>query len=174
MTLSRTTPFNRRNVSFAAFAANTQWHYVMKSFIKTSAIALSLLTASAANAASGQKLVTILTSPEPQTQLMAMVLTMQAVQQGAQAHILLCGKAGDMALKDAPNSVRLQQKPKGMSSQGLMNTILEKTSTTAEVCAIYLPNAELTAEALIEGITPADPAEMAARLLADDTKIMSF
>lgn len=146
----------------------------MKTFIKISAFALSLLAATAAMATPANKLVTIVTSPDAQTQLMAMVLTFQAVQQGAEAHILLCGPAGDMALKDAPDSVRAPQKPKDMSSQGLMNMILEKTSATAEVCAIYLPNAGLQADALIEGITAANPEVMAARLLADDTRIMSF
>lgn len=146
----------------------------MKTFIKSSAIALSLFAASVVHAEPAQKLVTIVTSPEAQTQLMAMVLTFQAIQQGAEAHILLCGPAGDMALKDAPESVRAPQKPKDTSSQGLMSMILEKTSTTAEVCAIYLPNADLQADALIDGITAADPEVMAARLLADDTRIMSF
>lgn len=146
----------------------------MNTFIKSSAIVLSLFAATVATAAPGQKLVTIVTSPVAQTQLMAMVLTFQAVQQGAEAHILLCGPAGDMALKDAPDSVLAPQKPKDMSSQGLMSMILEKTSTTAEVCAIYLPNADLQADALIDGITAANPEVMAARLLADNTRIMSF
>jgi len=146
----------------------------MKSLTKSSAIALSLFAATVASAAPEQKLVTIVTSPEAQTQLMAMVLTFQAVQQGVEAHILLCGPAGDMALKDAPDSVRAAQKPKDMSPQGLMSMILEKTSTTAEVCALYLPNADLQADELIDGITAANPEVMAARLLADNTRIMSF
>lgn len=146
----------------------------MKMLIKSSVLALSLLATSVTHAEPAQKLVTIVTSPEAQTQLMAMVLTFQAVQQGAEAHILLCGPAGDMALKDAPESVLAPQKPKDMSSQGLMSMILEKTSTTAEVCAIYLPNAGLQADALIDGVTAANPEVMAARLLADDTRIMSF
>jgi len=146
----------------------------MKTFIKSSVMALSLFATTVAQAQPAEKLVTIVTSPEAQTQLMAMVLTFQAVRQGAQAHILLCGPAGDMALKDAPDSVLAPQKPRDMSSQGLMSIILEKTSTTAEVCAIYLPNAELQADALIEGVTAADPEEMAVRLLADNTRIMSF
>jgi hypothetical protein len=47
-------------------------------------------------------MVTILTAPEPQTQLMTMVLTLGDVQQGATAQILLCGPAADIALKAAP------------------------------------------------------------------------
>ena len=121
-----------------------------------------------------RKIVTLLTAPEPQTQLMAMVLTLQAVQQGAQGQVLLCGPAGDLALKDAPASARAPQEPRGMSPQGLMRTIMDKTSTEVQVCAIYLPNKGLDASALIEGVTVAKPPAMAARLIADDVRIMSF
>ena len=43
------------------------------------------------------RLITILTAADPQTQLMAMVLTLNAVDAGAEAEILLCGSAGDIA-----------------------------------------------------------------------------
>ena len=52
--------------------------------------AMLLAVAGAAHAES-DRLVTVVTSAEPQTQLMAMVLTMQAVQQGTDVHMLLCG-----------------------------------------------------------------------------------
>ncbi|MEC9312166.1 MAG: hypothetical protein VYA97_10405, partial [Pseudomonadota bacterium] len=70
-----------------------------------------------------ETLVTILTAPEPQTQLMAMVLAMQAAKQGVAQHVLLCGPAGDLALKDAPDAATAPQPPKGMSPQGLMQKI---------------------------------------------------
>ncbi len=133
-----------------------------------------LASVTTAQADEHKQLVTIVTSANAQTQLMAMVLTMQAVKQGASAHILLCGEAGDMALKDAPATVTAAQKPKGMSPQGLMNMIMAKTKTTVEVCAIYLPNKGVDTTALIDGIGTANPAEMAGRLLADDVRIMSF
>lgn len=117
-------------------------------------------------------LVTILSSGDPQTQLMSMVLTMQSMQQGARAHILLCGPAGDLALKDAPASATAPQKPRGMSPQGLMQKIMQ-SGAQVEVCAIYLPNKGVEATALLDGITAAKPAEMAARLLAPNTRIMS-
>lgn len=125
-------------------------------------------------AESNDKLVTVLTAAEPQTQLMAMVLTFQSIQQGSSAHIMLCGPAADMALKDAPASATTGQKPKDMSPQGLMKMIMEKSDTQVEVCAIYLPNAGLEADALLDGITAADPAAMAKRLMADDTSVLSF
>lgn len=130
--------------------------------------------AATARADDPDKLVTVLTASEPQSQLMAMVLTMQAALQGADTHVLLCGPAADIALKDAPASATAPQKPRGMSPQGLMKSLMEKTGATVEVCAIYLPNAGLDASALIDGVTAADPEAMAARLIADDTRILGL
>jgi predicted peroxiredoxin len=143
----------------------------MKTFLLAAVAALGL----AAPALADEKpaLVTVLTSEEPQTQLMAMVLTMQSIQQGSKARILLCGPAGDLALKDAPASATAPQKPKGMSPQGLMKKIMG-TGAPVEVCAIYLPNKGVGQDALIEGVGAARPPEMAGHLLADDTRIMSF
>ncbi|MCR9147699.1 MAG: hypothetical protein NXH74_10935, partial [Rhodobacteraceae bacterium] len=75
---------------------------------------LAATTAVAAIAQDASKVVTVVTSPDPQTQLMSMVLTMQAAQQGADAHILLCGPAGDLALRDAPETATAGQPPKDM------------------------------------------------------------
>ncbi len=118
-------------------------------------------------------LVTILTSDEPQTQLMSMVLTMQSLKQGAKTYTLLCGPGGDLALKDAPASATTPQKPMDMTPQGLMQMIMAEGGMV-EVCAIYLPNKRVGADALLDGITAAKPEPMAARLLADNTRIMSF
>lgn len=120
------------------------------------------------------KLVTVVTSPEPQTQLMAMVLTMQAAQQGAAAHILLCGAAGDIALRDAPASATTGQPPRDMSPQGLMQMIQSNTGATVEVCAIYLPGRGDDASVLLDGIGVAKPDEMAAKLMAPDARVLSF
>jgi predicted peroxiredoxin len=133
--------------------------------------ALSLGTA--AQADDVPALVTILSSGEPQTQLMSMVLTMQSMQQGSSVHVLLCGPAGDLALKEAPASATAPQKPRGMSPQGLMQKIMD-SGATVEVCAIYMPNKGVGPEALLDGISAAKPPEMAARLLAPATRIMSF
>jgi len=123
--------------------------------------------------ADDKKLVTIVATAEPQTQLMSMVLSMQALQQGASVYMLLCGPGGDLALKDAPGSATAPQKPKGMSPQGLMQKIIG-AGGTVDVCAIYLPNKGVGTEALLDGVGRAKPGEMAARLLAEDTRIMSF
>jgi len=144
----------------------------MKTTLKTAIIAGALALAGAAQA-SGEKLVTVVTSAEPQTQLMAMVLTMQAVQKGAATRILLCGPAGDLGLADAPAAATAPQPPRGMSPQGLMQAIM-KAGATVEVCAIYLPGKGAGPEALLEGVGVAQPPEMAAAMLDDDARVWSF
>ncbi|MBP2280658.1 intracellular sulfur oxidation DsrE/DsrF family protein [Psychrobacter sp. PL19] len=119
-------------------------------------------------------LLVIVTSDDAQVQLMSMVLTMQSAQQGAATHVLLCGAAGDMALRDAPKSVTAGQPPMNMSAQGLMKTVMEKTKTKVEVCAIYLPGKGLDQSALIDGVTAADPAAIAKLMVDRETKIASF
>lgn len=130
--------------------------------------------AGAAHADESKKLVTVLTAPEAQTQLMAMILTMNSVKAGANAHILLCGPAADIALKDAPASATAPQPPKKASPQGLMKMLMEKTGTTVEVCAIYLPGKGADASILIDGVTAAKPGEMGQRLMQPNTQILSF
>jgi hypothetical protein len=137
------------------------------------ALAAAVALAGPATAQDKPDLVTVLSDRNPQTQLMAMVLTMQAVDQGANARVLLCGPAGDLALKDPPAGATAPQKPKGMSPQGLMRKIMA-TGTPVEVCALYLPNEGVGAGALLDGVGQAKPPAMAGHLLADDTRILSF
>lgn len=144
----------------------------MKRLILSTVLAAS--TAVSALAQDTSKVVTVVTSPDPQTQLMSMVLTMAAAQQGAKAHILLCGPAGDLALKDAPESATAGQAPRDMSPQGLMQMIRDKTGATVEVCAIYLPGRGEDPSVLLDGIGVAKPGEMAAKLMAPDARVLSF
>jgi len=145
----------------------------MKRLLTAIVMTLAMTVAGQAAAQDDKKLVTIVGTAEPQTQLMSMVLSMQSMQQGASVYILLCGPGGDLALKDAPESATAGQKPKGMSPQGLMKKIIAQGGTV-EVCAIYLPNKGVGMDALIDGVGAAKPPAMAARLLDDNTRIMSF
>ena len=144
----------------------------LSKLITASAIALGLATT--AQAESPNKLITILTAPEPQTQLMAMVLTMNAIAAGAQAEMLLCGPAGDIALQDAPASATAGQPPKDASPQGLMKMMMAQKGLKVQVCAIYLPGKGADASILLEGVTAAAPDAMGAAIIADDTTVMSF
>lgn len=143
--------------------------------MKRSLLAAGAMLLAMAGAAQAQndRLVTVVTSPEPQTQLMAMVLTMQAVQQGTDVHMLLCGPGGDLALLDAPAAATATQPPRDMSPQGLMQAIMNEGGTV-EVCAIYLPGRGESSEVLLEGVGVASPPDMAAAMLDDDASVWSF
>lgn len=137
-------------------------------------LALSSVLAAPALAEGPRNLVTILTAAEPQTQLMAMVLTLNAVQQGAMAQVLLCGPAGDIALKDAPETATAGQPPRDVSPQGLMRMMMDQHNVKVEVCAIYLPGRGADASVLLDGVTPAAPDAMARSIIADNAVVMSF
>ncbi|MCV6597788.1 MAG: hypothetical protein OIF40_12005 [Mangrovicoccus sp.] len=147
---------------------------MIRNLLAATLCAGTALFGGAALAEEPAKLVTVVTSPEPQTQLMAMVLTMQAAKAGAEAHVLLCGPAGDLALKEAPESATAGQPPKDMSPQGLMQKLREATGAKVEVCAIYLPGKAADASVLLDGITVAKPPAMAARLMEPGTRVMNF
>jgi len=147
----------------------------MKRILAICIAALAVAGVTPAQAQEGPaRLVTVLTAAEPQTQLMAMVLTMQAARQGATPHVLLCGPAGDIALRDAPQSATAGQPPRDMSPQGLMQAIMEQQGARVEVCAIYLPGRGAGPEVLLEGVGVADPGDMAAAIMAPDARVMSF
>lgn len=118
-------------------------------------------------------LVTVLTAADAQTQLMAMVLTMQSVEQGESVHMLLCGPGGNVALTDAPESATLPQPPRDMSPQGMLQMLIE-SGVTVEVCAIYLPGLGADANVLIDGVGVAQPPAMAATMLAEGSRVWSF
>lgn len=147
---------------------------MMKRLAASLAVLPCLAGAAAAQDAGPTKLLTILTAAEPQTQLMAMVLTLNAVKAGASAEILLCGPAGDIALKDAPASATAGQPPKGASPQGLLQMMMAQMQVSVQVCAIYLPGRGADASVLIDGVTAAKPDAMGAALIAKDTRLMSF
>lgn len=145
----------------------------MKKYILAACAALGL-TGPALAQETPETLVTILTSAEPQTQLMAMVLAMQAAQQGVAPHILLCGPAGDIALKDAPESATAPQPPRDMSPKGLLTAITALPGAKVEVCAIYLPGKGAQPDVLMDGVSVAQPPAMAAAMIAPNARIASY
>ncbi len=126
-----------------------------------------------AAAESADRLVTVVTSENAKTQLMAMVLTTQAVEQGAEARMLLCGPGGDLALIDAPASATDPQPPRDASPQGMMQALIER-GVTVEVCAIYLPGIGADESVLIEGVGVAQPPAMAAAMMDISARVWSF
>lgn len=142
----------------------------MKYSMKVVLMAMVMAVSGLAQAEPVDKVLITLTSAEQQTRGMAMVLgnTMQA--QGAKVSVLLCDSAGDMALK-AQQSAPL--KPKNVTPEQLMKKLMAG-GAEVQVCALYLPNKGVQANALLEGITPAKPPVMAKALTDSTTRVFSF
>lgn len=113
---------------------------------------------------------TVITSPDPQTRMMALVLTLQARKKGAETRVLLCGPAGRMALRDEPSPLL---KPNDKSPKMLLQKLVTG-GAKVDVCALFLPNAGLDASALIEGIGSARPPEIADVILDPSVRLFNF
>ncbi len=112
----------------------------------------------------------ILSSDNAETQMMAMVLATQSFNQDVTVRILLCGEAGDLALKDSesPNFKPADRSPKDLLT-GLLNR-----GATVEVCGIYLPNRTVEESDLMDGIGVAAPPEVAAYMKLANVRLMTF
>ena len=112
----------------------------------------------------------IVTSPDNQTQGMALVLTTQMVEQGQSARILLCDAAGELGIAayDPPKLAPRDVSPKDM----LMGLV--QRGVPVEVCAIYLPNSDYGEADLAPGVTVAQPPAVAGMLIADGVRWFTF
>lgn len=117
-----------------------------------------------------EEVLVILTSDSLQTQGMAMVLSNTMAEQGAKVNVLLCDKAGDLALKSYEASAL---KPKDVTPGQMLRGLL-KQGGEAKVCALYLPNSDHSKDDLIDGVGVAMPPEMTAQMLNPKMRTFSF
>lgn len=135
-------------------------------------LATSSLTAMAqapATANKTEKALFIVTSDSVQTQGMSMVLANAMQEQGVKVNVLLCDKAGDLALKTTTSA---SLKPMNVTPEALMMKLM-KGGAQVKVCALYLPNKGAADTDLRDGITVAKPPEMAAMMGQQETKVIS-
>ncbi|OYD21431.1 hypothetical protein [Oceanimonas baumannii] len=128
------------------------------------------ITAAGAAQAAESKVLLLVTSAAPQVQGMAMVLGNAMQQQGSEVNVLLCDKAGDLAINGYSSALL---KPKNVTPEQLMGK-LQQGGGKVSVCALYLPNSEYTQADLHEQVEVATPANMAAMMTADDVRVFSF
>lgn len=112
----------------------------------------------------------VLTAADEQTQLMALVLATEASRQQKQVQVLLCGTAGDMALRGDKEVIL---KPLNQSPRMLLKSLIEDAATV-QVCPLYLPNKGLSAGDLIDGVTEAESPQLAEKLLQSGVRLLSF
>jgi hypothetical protein len=138
--------------------------------MKKALIALTLASSISVAYADAQPVTVILNSASTMTQGIAMVLSNQIQAQGGQVQILLCDKAGDLALKGAGGE---KLKPQDVTPAQLLDGAMKK-GATASVCALYLPNSGNTPEMLKDGIVAAKPDAMGRSMMEPQRKVFVF
>lgn len=123
-----------------------------------------------ARAESPTELFVSVNSGNPQTQGMAFVLATQAIEQKAGVHVLLCGEGGQLAVKGKEAAVL---KPRNVTPVQMLQSLM-KAGARVEVCALFLPNSDLKATDLIDGVGVAKPAEVAKYFLQDHVKTLTY
>jgi predicted peroxiredoxin len=134
------------------------------------AAALGFSLALPVHAQSPAELFVGINSGVTQTQGVAMVLASQALAQKAAVRVLLCSEGGQLAVKDKDSAAL---KPMNKSPKELLQGLM-KAGAKVEVCALFLPNADLKPTDLIEGIGVAKPADVAAYVLQPNVKTLSY
>ena len=131
--------------------------------------AAALLLSGVAQAQS-QELFVNIHSGNAMAQGAGLVLAGQALEQKASVRVLLCDKAADIAVvgQELP-----KLKPRDVTPQQMLQGVI-KAGAKVEVCALYLPNTGRKPTDLIEGVTPAKPADVAAHLLKPSVNTLAF
>jgi predicted peroxiredoxin len=132
-----------------------------------------LSNATPAAAQEAQRVFAIVTEAEPQAQGMAFVLLNAMRQQGTQVEVMLCGPAADLARREPVGAAPAPLRPLGATPKQMFETLV-RAGVRAEVCALYLPNAGIGADALIDGVRPAQPPEVARRMTTPGTIVLPF
>lgn len=139
---------------------------------KPLALAFALLCT--AGAAQAEELFVSIHSASPMAQGAGLVLAAQALQQKAPVRVLLCDAAGDIALDNQEGATdKAVLKPRNVTPHQMLRGLIE-SGAQVEVCALYLPNTGKQASDLLDGVKPAQPADVATHLLKPAVKTLAF
>ncbi len=143
----------------------------MKKLCAALVLAVLLIWAENALAEQAKGLNVLVTSADRQTQMMAMVLSVQTMKEhDKEINMVLCGAAGDLALQSTTTESFL---PPKKSPTMLLNALLQM-GASIQICPLYLPNTGKTTNDLIEGITVAKPPAVAGKLLDKEYQNLTF
>lgn len=110
------------------------------------------------------------TTGDNQAQGMAMVLATQMAEKKIAIRILLCGSAGQLALKSYEPAAL---KPRNVTPKQMLSGLI-KNGATVQVCALFLPNAERAPTDLVDGVSVATPPEIAAYMIKPEVRTFGF
>lgn len=115
------------------------------------------------------RLFVTVTGSSTQNRAMPLVLANQAIDQGLEVRVLLCGDGAVLAVADYDAEPFA---PRNVSAQDLLRRLMSE-GAAVEVCAIFLPNTEFEQDDLIEGIGIAQPGDVASYMMGPRTRILS-
>ncbi len=146
----------------------------MKKTLATLALTASLIVPSILTADQAKGLNVLVNSGDPQTQAMAMVLSLMTMKKHKkEVNIVLCGAAGDLADKNIKGTPVKRPNGKAPSAKDHLKMLIKK-GATVQVCPLYLPNSGKNKSILLDGITVAKPPVVAGHLLDDDFANITF
>jgi predicted peroxiredoxin len=146
----------------------------MKKILATTALIATLITPSILSADQAKGLNVLVNSGNPQTQAMAMVLSLVTIKKHKkEVNIVLCGAAGDLADKNIKGVPVKRPNGKAPSAKQHLQLLIKK-GAKVEVCPLYLPNANKDKSVLLDGITVAKPPMVAGNLLNEDFANITF
>ena len=139
--------------------------------ISSVVLASSLFISSTGFSDMSKGLNVLVTAPERQSQMMALVLSIQTIKKhGKEVNMVLCSSAGDLALSTTKTEVF---KGPDKSPTQILKALI-KMGGSVKVCPLYLPSIGKTKADLIEGISIAKPPAVAGLLLDTDYTNLSY
>ncbi len=146
----------------------------MKKILASTALIAALISPTVASADKHSGLNVLVNSGNPQTQAMAMVLSLMSIKKHhKKVNIVLCGLAGDLADKNLKGTPVKRPNGRAPSPKDHLKLLIKK-GAHVEVCPLYLPNAGKDKSILLDGITVAKPPVVAGRLLNEDFANITF
>ncbi len=146
----------------------------MKKIIATMALIATLVAPSILSADKANGLNVLINSGDPQTQAMAMVLSLMTISKhNKKVNIVLCGAAGDLADKNIKGVPVKRPNGKAPSAKQHLKLLIKK-GAKVQVCPLYLPNAKKDRSILLKGITIAKPPVVAGKLLNKNFQNLTF
>lgn len=143
----------------------------MKKLLIASILATTMSAPTFAEETMAEGLNVIVTSGEPQTQMMSMVLSMMAISKHEKkVNMVLCDKAGSLAVKgtESPVVKAMEASPKEIMKK-LMGMGMD-----VKLCPLYLPSIDKDESILEEGVNVADPEKVAEQLLNKNYNNLSY
>ena len=146
----------------------------MKKILATTVLIASLITPAILSAGQVKGLNVLVNSENPQTQAMAMVLSLMTIKaHNKEVNIILCGPAGDLADKNIKGIAVKRPNGKSPSAKDHLKILIKK-GAKVEVCPLYLPNSGKDKTILLDGVTIANPPLVAGKLLNNSYQTVSF